>query len=183
MIGASRMNETATKAKTVVLGLGNLLLRDEGVGIHAIRGLRERELPPDVELVDGGTAALDLLAFLQRAERVIVLDAVRRGDEPGTVYRFRLEPKALQAGSVPLSLHELSLPEALGVAQKMGIHPEVIVLGVEPQTIEPGLELSPQVRAALPRLLDAVCEELRRSRGRDRGQGRGVGPYPDEAGA
>ena len=156
------MRETTAKAKTIVLGLGNLLLRDEGVGIHAVRELRERELPSDVELVDGGTAALDLLSFLQRAERVIVLDAVRRGDKPGTIYRFRLEPKALHAESAPLSLHELSLQEALWVAQKMGFHPEVIVLGVEPQTIEPGLELSPQVRAALPHLLDAVCEELRR---------------------
>ena len=151
-------------AKTIVLGLGNLLLGDEGVGIHVVRKLEELELPLDVELVDGGTASFDLLPVLQRADRVIVVDAACAGGPPGSVYRFRLEPQtAPLEGEAPtvLSLHQLSFQEVLQAARLLAIDPEIVVIGVEPKRIEPSLDLSPEVKEALPQVIAAVQAELR----------------------
>jgi len=144
--------------KTIILGLGNLLLSDEGVGVHVIRGLQELGLPGGVEVVDGGTAGFELLPFLKEAERVIVVDAARGGGKPGSVYR--LKPGELSEATPGLSLHQLSLREVLQAAELLGIKPEVVIIGVEPERIAPGMDLSPAVEAALPRAIDAVLKEL-----------------------
>lgn len=148
--------------KTTVLGLGNLLLGDEGVGIHAVRALasQETDLPDDVELVDGGTAALGLLPIFKDAERVIVVDAVRAGGEPGSVYRFTLDDMG-DGGreDISLSLHQVSLGEVARAARLLNIAPAIII-GIEPRTCQPGLELSPVVQDALPRAVAAVRIEL-----------------------
>lgn len=147
--------------KTVILGLGNLLMGDEGVGIHVIRRLEEMELPPRVELVDGGTAGLDLLPILDQADRAIIVDAVRAGGEPGSIYRFGPE----DIGREPLealSLHQVSLQEVWQAARWLNIEPETVVIGVEPKRIAPSLELSEQLRATLPRIIEAIHLELQR---------------------
>jgi len=176
------------KGKTIVLGLGNLLLGDEGVGVHAIRYLQAQkvELPPEVELVDGGTAGLDLLPILEGAEQVIIVDAVRAGGAPGSIYR--LGPEALRARgqskdkdqdqgdnhncnpnpelepspAVPLSLHQLSLEEVLRAGEFLGmdILPKITIIGVEPKRIAPTIELSSELERALPRLIEAILEEI-----------------------
>ncbi|MFQ6117317.1 MAG: hydrogenase maturation protease [Candidatus Bipolaricaulia bacterium] len=145
--------------KTIVLGLGNLLMGDEGVGVHVIRRLQELELPPGVEPVDGGTAGIDLLPVFKEAARVIVVDAVRAGGEAGSIYRFG--PKELEeASQEALSLHQLSLGEVLQAASLLGIEPEVTIIGVEPKQIAPGMEISPELTEALPRVIEVILEEL-----------------------
>lgn len=144
--------------RTIILGLGNLLLGDEGVGVHVIRRLQEVELPEGVELVDGGTAGFELLPFLKEAERVIIVDAARGGGKPGSVYRLR--PEELGSATPELSLHQISLREVLQAAELLGIKPEVVIIGVEPERIAPGIGLSPAVEAALPRAIDLVLKEL-----------------------
>lgn len=146
----------------VVLGLGNLLRRDEGLGIRALERLCERYLLPEtVEVVDGGTLGLDLLCYLEQARRLLVLDAALTGGPPGTLLR-------VADGDVPAffgmrtSPHEIALPDLLAVTHLRGTAPdEVVVLGMQPQALELGWELSPTVAAGLDALADAAAAELR----------------------
>jgi len=142
--------------KTLVLGLGNLLLGDEGVGVHAAQALME-ECFEDVEIQDTGTAILDALPALERADRVIVLDAMKGHGTPGTIYRIMMD----QCIGNPCigSLHGFDLRSVLALAG-CKTSPEVLVLGVEPAVIEWSMALSPPVKNALPRLLEAVREEF-----------------------
>lgn len=148
------------KKKTVVIGIGNLILRDEGLGVHVVRQLEHRELPPGVELVDGGTAAMDLLPVIHEAERIVFIDALRAGGEPGTIYRITPEDLSGETHR-PLSLHQVGLLEVLGMARQLGGHGEVAIIGVEPKEISWGMELSPEVEATVPKVIDAVFEELK----------------------
>ncbi|HEX9185544.1 MAG TPA: hydrogenase maturation protease [Vicinamibacteria bacterium] len=144
-------------AGTVVLGLGNLLLGDEGVGVHAARALLDAGLP-GAEVLDVGTAILDALPEIGRAERLVVVDAVEAGGPPGSIYRLALDqvrPAATLGG-----LHGFDLARTLALAGRGDPPPEVVVLGVEPLRLEWSLELSPVVASALPFLLDAVRREV-----------------------
>ena len=152
---------TKQKPPRLILGVGNLLLRDEGVGVHVISALRDRELPDDVELWDGGTASFDLLDTLAGRRQVIIIDAVRTGSEPGTIFRFTPEDISASREQVT-SLHQVGLLEALTVAEHLldSAPQEVIILGIEPKEINWGLELSPEVEAAVPKVIELVMEEL-----------------------
>ena len=148
-----------TKKKTVVIGIGNLILGDEGLGVQVVRELQDRELPPGVELVDGGTSAMDLLPLIREAERIVFIDALRAGGEPGTIYRVSPEDLVGETQR-PLSLHQVGLLEVLGMAKQLGGHGEVAIIGVEPREISWGMELSPEVEATVPKVINAVFEEL-----------------------
>jgi hydrogenase maturation protease len=146
--------------KILIVGVGNLILRDEGVGVHAVRELEKRDLPPHVEVIDGGTYLMDLLNVIQEAERIIVIDALQGGGAPGTVYR--VTPDDLMAETErTLSLHQVGLLEILGIARQLGGDPQVVIIGVEPKEISWGMELTSEVEAKLPRVIDAVFEELK----------------------
>jgi hydrogenase maturation protease len=132
--------------------LGNLLLQDEGVGVRAVRELKAAGLP-GVLMAEVGTAVLDCLHLLEWADRVLVLDAVKAGGPPGTIYAFGLEDA--EAGERPASLHEVTLMAAFRFLPQEK-RPAALVLGVEPQTIDVGLELTPPVAAALPELFQAA---------------------------
>ncbi|NPV29210.1 MAG: HyaD/HybD family hydrogenase maturation endopeptidase [Firmicutes bacterium] len=155
-------------AKTIVLGVGNLLLKDEGVGIHAIRALRGRGLPPGVELIDGGTAGFDLLPLLMGADRIIIVDALRGGEPPGAVYRLTpadcLPQQGREAG--PISLHDLGILDVIRALEVLEQRtPEVVIIGVEPGEIDWGLELTPAVAASLPAVLEQIELELKNENG------------------
>ena len=146
----------------LVLGVGNILLRDEGVGVRVVEAMAEMELPPDVELFDGATAGLDLLDVMADRRRVIVIDAVEGDTAPGTVLRLGPEDLVPRDGG-GVSLHEIGLLEALTLAKRLGIAPqEVIVLGVKPQDVECGLELSPEIARLVPEIIELVLAELKK---------------------
>ena len=150
-------------AGVLVLGLGNLLLRDEGVGVHAVRRLMDGwRFPSGVDLVDGGTAGFDLLDILAGRERLIVIDAVRGGRDPGSL--VRLEGDALPVRfRQRTSPHQLGLPELLAtLSLTEEIPSQMVLFGVEPLTIEPGTDLSPVVADGLDALCAEVVGELRR---------------------
>ena len=147
---------------TLVLGVGNLLMSDDGVGVHAVQRLEKRTLPPGVEVLDGGTCGLDLLQFFEGVERLIVLDAANLGREPGAIVRLAGDdvPAFL---AMKVSPHEINLPELLFSAKLSGIYPrEVVVLGVQPETIETGVELSPPVAAQVDALIERALAEVER---------------------
>lgn len=147
--------------RILVLGVGNVLLRDEGVGVRIIRELEARyQFPPNVRLVDGGVLGLSLMGTMMEADQVIVVDAVRGGDEPGTLYRFEWEakPEHIQYKD---TLHQIDLMETMGTLPLLGQVPRVTVLGVEYADIDNwGLELTPQVERAVEPLLAMVIGEL-----------------------
>lgn len=148
-------------AKTLVLGVGNLLLSDDGVGVHVVQRLQERQtLPEDVQVVDGGTCGLDLLHFLEGVQRLIVVDAANMGLPPGSIRR--LEGDAVPAFlAQKVSPHEINLPELLFSAKLTGIYPEqVVVLGIQPQSLETSLELTPPVAARVDELVQRVLDEV-----------------------
>lgn len=143
--------------KTVILGLGNLLLGDEGVGVHAAMALMREELPPHVTVLDVGTAVLDALPALETADKVIVIDCVKADEAPGSVYFVPYED--MMRPECIASLHGFDLSRVLALAGRTDL-PEVVVFGVEPDGIGWSLELSPKVAEALPVVIDAVKREI-----------------------
>lgn len=145
----------------VVLGVGNLLMSDEGVGVHCVQALAAQGgIPDGVRLVDGGTSTQELLEDLENLERLIIVDAVRAGAAPGTV--LRLEGRAVpSAFTTKLSPHQLGIADLLATLTFLGRAPRhVLLLGVEPELLALGLELSPTVAARLPALCQQVRAEL-----------------------
>lgn len=147
--------------KTLVAGVGNVLLGDEGIGVHAVRALRAEGVPEGVDLVDAGTALGDLLGELSGYGRLILVDAVRAGGQPGDLYRMEIQsPDDLRCPARPLSLHEMGVAEALDQARALGVlPPAVVLLGMEPARLEPGMDLSDVAGGALPRLVALVRAE------------------------
>lgn len=146
---------------TLVLGLGNTIMSDDGIGPALIGRLEASgRVPVGVELLDGGTLGLDLLPQLEGVQRLILLDAVETGQPPGSVVRLSGDevPMALET---KLSPHQMGMKDLLAVARLMGQLPEEIVLfGVQPQSLELGTELSPVVTAVLPELTSRILTEL-----------------------
>jgi len=143
-----------------VLGIGNVLLRDEGVGCHVVHALEGIPLP-DVKIIDGGTCP-DLLQFLEDADKLIIVDAVKGGGKPGQIYRFHLEDITLEQKPF-LSLHDVGLVDNLMLMQLWHSIGETIIIGVEPKELEWGLELSPELREKMPQIIDAILSELNTS--------------------
>jgi len=147
--------------RKVVLGVGNLLLRDEGVGIHVVKALEGYPFPPDVEVIDGATAGCDLLPLISGAERVVMVDAMEGGEPPGAVYRLTPQDFEQEPHEGAVSLHDISIMDVLKMLELMeGSLPPMVIIGVEPGKIEVGLELTPEVAASLPFVLELVKKEI-----------------------
>ena len=146
--------------KTLVLGLGNLVHSDDGLGVHAVHILtQDPRVPSAVVLMDGGTQGLSLLPHISAFQRLLVIDALDVGEAPGTL--VRLEGKALQNLPGKASVHQLGFADLLVALELLGELPEeIVLLGVQPLSTEWGTEVTPQVREALDRLPDLVLEQL-----------------------
>jgi hydrogenase maturation protease len=148
--------------RRVVLGLGNILHRDEGVGVHALKAL-EAGLGPQagVEFVDGGVLGLSLLPLVEKCSHLLLLDAVNAGQTPGTLVELR-RGEIILYSSLKMSAHQVTFQEVLGLARVRGrLPPHLHLVGVQPADFSVGLELSPAVAAAIPRLLDRAAAVLR----------------------
>lgn len=149
--------------RIVILGVGNILLTDEGVGVRVVEALGERyRLPPEVELIDGGTCGMEFLEQLENLDALIVVDCVRCHQPPAT-------PVLLTGEQVPvffktkLSPHQVGLCDVLASLELTGRAPrETVIVGMQPVSMELGMELSPEVAARLPELLAMTVAELRR---------------------
>jgi len=145
-----------------VLGVGNILLRDEGIGCHVVQTLEKIPLP-DIKVVDGGTCS-DAVQLLEDVDKLIVVDAVKGGGIPGQVYRFHLEDIALEEKPF-LSLHDISLVDSLLLMRRLYNIGKITIIGIEPKEIEWGLELSPELQEKLPRIVEIILAELDNSGG------------------
>jgi hydrogenase maturation protease len=151
------------RKKLLVLGVGNLLLTDEGVGVHAVQDL-EKESEWDqsrMTFLDGATFTQDIFYIFQEYEKVLVLDAVRGGKEPGTMYRFT-EANLRDNKEQSLSLHDIDLLDSLRMAELLGNKPELHVLGIEPLNISDwSMEMTDVLQAKYPKFLEAARREIR----------------------
>jgi hydrogenase maturation protease len=146
---------------TLVLGVGNLLMSDEGVGVHVIKRLVENyKLPEEVQVLDGGTLGMDLLYYLEGAENLILIDAVETRKDPGTL--VRLEGDDVPAFlSLKMSPHQIGVPDMLAAAKLKDVFPKRLILwGVQPELLEIGLDLSPIVAAQVDTIIQQVLEQL-----------------------
>ena len=147
--------------RTAVLGVGNILLSDEGIGVRAIEALTGRyTFSEEMGCIDGGTMGLDLLPFIEGKKRLLIIDAVNASRPPGTIIRIENKdiPKFL---GQKLSVHQIGLPEMLSAAALMSILPEEICLiGMQPEKLETGLSLSGVASARFNDLISAVITKL-----------------------
>ena len=160
-------NETSTAAsegeqkRVVILGVGNLLLSDEGVGVHVANKLMEMDLPEGVEVYEGGTDGFRLMSVVTGADRLIVVDAVKGGGEPGSIYRFDVNDAPSMPDSYKTSVHQIGILEVIHFSEFVGKGktPETTILGIEPKSLEMAMELTPEIAAKVPRVIELVLEE------------------------
>jgi len=149
------------KPRVVVIGVGNLLLKDEGIGVHVVRALKEINIPQNINLkiIDGGTSP-DLLAFLEGVDKLIIVDAVKTSGRPGTIYR--LNPEGLTINDKKLiSAHEFNLRQNLKMMILSGKKPkEVVLIGIEPKEIDWGMALSPELERKVPEITRVIFKEI-----------------------
>ena len=147
--------------RVLVLGLGNPLLGDEGIGVRVVEELKGLELPDGVTVVEGGTAGLGLIGLMEGYQRVIIVDAADMGHPPGRVVRFTPSEVQLKTVEAPLSLHQIGLGEVLALAKALEVVPaELVIIGVQPSRVEGGIGLSPEVEGAIPQIVRVVLDEL-----------------------
>lgn len=151
--------------RILVLGVGNSILKDEGFGIRVVEEMEahrdELGIPPYVEIMDGATLGLDLLYYLEGREKVIMLDVVNAGEKPGTLFRFTTEDIKTKV-LTKVSMHQVTLFDVLTMAELSGRMPaEAIIIGIQPGEIEWGLELTPDIEAQIPHVIELVMKEIK----------------------
>ncbi len=144
-----------TTKETLILGVGNLLLKDEGVGIHVIKALEKENLPAHVHLMDGGTGGLHLLSWLQGYNRLIMIDATLDSNPPGTVRL--IQPRYATDFPPLMSAHEIGLKDMIDAMILTDDLPETHLIVISAANInEVGMELTPQVKAAIPEVIGTI---------------------------
>lgn len=148
------------RAPLLVMAVGNILRMDDGFADAVLSRLAEEDLPDGVELFDAGTSAIDLMEVFNGRDMLIVIDAVRGGQEPGTLYRF--SPEEVESGALPMnSLHQVGLLETLELGALVGCKPEeTVVIGCQPQETGLGIGLSNPVKAQIGRASELVLQEI-----------------------
>lgn len=145
--------------KIAVLGIGNILMQDDGVGVEVARRLMAEEWPANVEIIDAGTAILSLLGVFTDCDVIIGVDALRGGHGSGSIYRLTPGQLAdLQKGA--LSLHDIHILDMIRMAALFNRHPEVVIYGIEPFSLNMELGVSLEMEDRLPVLYDHVRQEL-----------------------
>lgn len=146
----------------LILGLGNPLQGDDGVGCRVAQELEKRELPDQVEVMEGGTPGIGLLNLMQGRARVIIVDAAEMGIAPGEFRRFTSEQVTLTGAAQRFSLHRSGVADALALAHALKIElPKIVFFGIQPARVGWGDALSASVDAAVPRVIAAIVDELK----------------------
>jgi hydrogenase maturation protease len=158
---SSKGGATNSPQKIVILGVGNLLLSDEGLGVHVANELMKMELPLGVSVVEGGTDGFRLIDIITEADRLIVIDAVKGGSVPGSIYRFNINEVRNCPSGFKTSVHQIGILEVINLSELIGKKPHTTVIGVEPKSLEMGMELSPEVKAKIPRIIEVIFDELK----------------------
>ena len=155
LISVNRRFPNQNLMKTLILGVGNLLLKDEGVGIHAVHALEKEDLPPWVSLMDGGTGGLNLIGWLQDYDRIIMIDATLDDNPPGTIRL--INPRYASDFPPLMSAHEIGLRDMIEAMNLMDDLPAISLIVISVANInETGTGLSPEIQAVLPKIIQLV---------------------------
>jgi len=147
----------------VILGVGNILLSDEGIGVHVVNELMKMEFPSNVSVIEGGTDGFRLLNIITEADRLIVIDAVKGDAVPGSIYRFDVEDIRSCPSGFKTSVHQIGILEVIDLSSLIGKTPQTTVIGIEPKSLEMSMELSPEIKEKVPRIIELVLDELKLS--------------------
>jgi hydrogenase maturation protease len=147
-------------SKIVVIGIGNLLLMDEGIGVHTINELETHDLPKSIEIYDGGTGGFKLIDLMHGAARVIFIDAVETGKAPGSVTIFRAEDVHSIYNKKKYSLHDTDLMEIIKMAEMLGNPPMIEIVGIQPKTINYGTTLSKELAGSMSNIVNSVLKRI-----------------------
>ncbi|HEY4706813.1 MAG TPA: HyaD/HybD family hydrogenase maturation endopeptidase [Thermodesulfobacteriota bacterium] len=151
------------RKKALVLGIGNLLLRDEGLGVRTTEYFEGHfSFGPDVVCLDGGTSGLGLLSYIEDYSHIIIVDAVAALEAPGKIFRIPGEEVQKWPALESSTAHQIGLRDLLAIARFQGLNPELMIIGVIPKDISPGLELTPAIKRAVPLAAEAIGEELKK---------------------
>jgi hydrogenase maturation protease len=143
-----------------VLGIGNLLLKDEGVGVHLVQKLSGVIDDANVKIIDAGTYPDFLSLIDDNLDKLIIVDAVQTGDRPGTAYRFSSDDLDMDS-MLPVSAHDIGMLDSLKTMALFHKQPKsTVIIGIEPKTIDFGLELSPEIEDKLPEIINLVLKEI-----------------------
>lgn len=143
-----------------VVGVGNLIMQDDGAGVHVIQRLAEMNFPSNVEFIDAGVNSYDMVDIFCDSDILVVVDAMNAGGDPGTIYRAPLEELGLKAVNSLTSVHELHFADAVRMVNLLGQYPQVIVYGIEPAETGLGMDLTPVVAEKVPRLVELIAQEV-----------------------
>ncbi len=150
--------------KVLILGVGNLLLKDDGFGVHFIKSLRAVDFPSNISVLEAGTVSHQLLPLLHEIDHLIVVDVVEAGDTPGSLFRFSPDDMKFPSEQ-KVSLHQISLIDVLNMAELTGGKPQTIIIGVQPKDVSSwSTDLSDELTTVIPRVKELVIEELRKIR-------------------
>ncbi len=147
-------------SKIVVIGIGNLLLMDEGIGVHTINELEKHDLPESVKIYDGGTGGFKLIDLMHGATRVFFVDAVETGSEPGTVTIFSAEEVHSVYNKKKYSLHDTDLMEIIKMTEMLGNPPMIEIVGIQPKTINYGTTLSKELTDSMSNIINTVLRRI-----------------------
>ena len=150
-----------SRRKVAVVGVGNVLLKDEGIGVHVARALQGEigDARSDVEIIDGGTSP-DVFMLLEGVQKLVLVDAVKGGGAPGSVYRFHPDDIIFDE-RYAISAHQVGLLDSLYMVECSPSKPEsIVIIGIEPKEIDWGLELSVELSERLPEIINVVMDEL-----------------------
>jgi hydrogenase maturation protease len=153
---------TGQSKKDVVVGLGNILLSDEGIGVHIVRRLAEvKERYPQVDFIDAGSAGMSLLHLIANRKKAIIIDCAKMGEEPGTIRRFTSNEVQSIKQLSHYSLHETDILQVINLSKQLGERPEKIVFfGVEPESLDLGQNLSKTLAGKIDSYITEICKEL-----------------------
>jgi hydrogenase maturation protease len=153
--------------RILVLGVGNSILKDEGFGVHVIHELEKQRatlnIPPNVELIDGATLGLDLLYYMEDRDKIILVDIVNAGAEPGEIFKFTPHDIKTKNFINKVSMHQVTLFDVLTMAEVTDRMPEeVVLIAIQPGEISWGEELTPAVEAQIPKVIELILEEMKK---------------------
>lgn len=153
---------TAPPRKVLLLGVGNILLGDDGFGVHLINSLADTPFPPNVQVLEAGTVSHQLIPLIRELDHLIIIDVVDAKDTPGSIFRF--SPEDLQYTKEQMvSLHQISLIDVLNMAELTGGKPTTIIIAVQPKDVSNwSLELTDPVKAVIPKVKELIMEELKK---------------------
>ncbi len=153
-------NNAYIRRPVLVLGIGNILLHDEGIGVYMVEQMQKEGARDDVEFLDGGTAGADLLDHICDRQKVVIVDAVDADVVPGVIMRFTPDDLAFNTNQ-SISLHEFGIAETLAMARQLNCEPkQVVIIGIKPKDLNSGVGLSDEIKKVVPQIIGAVSAEI-----------------------